>query len=186
MKILDRIGLILFSAIILVLAILVSVMYFGWIEFPYMLNGIQSIIEGEISGNVAFGISVILILLSIKCIFFNGYSREKLKSKEGIILENDNGKLIVSRDTIENLASAVVKTYESAENVVTKVEVDKETNIKVLITLQVYQDAVIKDLTNKLQTDIKSAIKKSLNLEVKEIVVRIKDIAVKKEPVIKE
>ena len=58
--------------------------------------------------------------------------------------------------------------------------------ISAAITLSVYSDAVIKELTTKLQIDVKEAIKKSLELEVKEVNVRVKDINVKKEPTIKE
>ena len=49
-----------------------------------------------------------------------------MQSREGILLENDNGKLLVSRDTIESLTNAVVKSFETAENTMTKVEVDNE------------------------------------------------------------
>ena len=63
----------------------------------------------------------------------------------------------------------------------TKVELDNENNVSIYITLFVYPDAVIKDLTASLQKNIKETIKKSLDLEVKDVNVRIKNITVKKE-----
>ena len=50
----------------------------------------------------------------------------------------------------------------------TKVELDNENNVSIFITLFVYPDAIIKELTISLQKDIKETIKKSLDLEVKE------------------
>ena len=102
------------------------------------------------------------------------------------MLENDNGKLLVSKDTLESLANTVVKSFDSAETVTTKVEVDEESNVKIYITLFVHPDAVIKELSNKLQSNIKETIKNSLGLDVKEVNIRIKNISVKKEPNIKE
>ena len=187
MKILDKIGLALFSVIVLIISVILGTIIFGWIDSNIIVDVINDIIFGTVvARNIVIVILVLLILLAVKCIFFNSYSREEIKNKEGILLENDNGKLLVSRDTIENLATAVVKSFDSAESVMTKVEVDKETNIKIFITLFVYPNAVIKDLTNKLQTDVKEAIKKSLDLDVKEVNVRVKDINIKKEPTIKE
>ena len=120
-------------------------------------------------------------MLAIKCIFLNSDTKSTSNGKDGILLENDNGKLLVSRDTIESLSNAVVKNYETAQNVMTKVELDNESNVSIFITLFVYPDAIIKDLTISLQKDIKETIKKSLDLEVKDVNVRIKNIASKKE-----
>ena len=120
-------------------------------------------------------------MLAVKCIFLNSDSNSTSSPKDGILLENDNGKLLVSRDTIESLANSVVKNYETAQNVMTKVEFDSENNVSIFVTLFVYPDAIIKDLTVSLQKDIKETIKKSLDLEVKDVNVRIKNITAKKE-----
>lgn len=181
MKILDKIGLVLFSSLILLggLAILFAIS--GWLELGIVLDAIQFIITGEVAARVTFVITVLLILLAIKCIFLNSDSKSTSNLKDGVLLENDNGKLLVTKDTIESLANAVVKNYETAQNAVTKVELDNESNVSIFITLFVYPDAVIKDLTVSLQKDIKETIKKSLDLEVKDVNVRIKNITPKKE-----
>ena len=127
-----------------------------------------------------------MILLAVKCIFLNSDAKGTSNAKDGILLENDNGKLLVSKDTIESLTNAVVKSFESAESVMTKVEVDNESHVKIYITLFVYPDAIIKELSSKLQTNVKDTIKKSLDLDVTEVNIRIKNISVKKEPNIKE
>lgn len=186
MKFLDKFNLVLFSILILVISLIICLLSFGWLSLELALDGVEFLVTNTIANNISLGISIILILLAIKSIFFNSFSKEKMESKEGILLENDNGKLLVSKDTIESLTNAVVKTFESAESVMTKVEVDNESHVKIYITLFVYPDAIIKELSSKLQANVKETIKKSLDLDVTEVNIRIKNISVKKEPNIKE
>lgn len=185
MKGLDRFNLVLFSIIILVISILICFLQFGWININLALDGVWFLVDNSIAGNISLGLAIILILLSIKSIFFNSYSKES-QGKDGILLENDNGKLLVSRDTIESLTNTVIKSFDSAETIVTKVDVNEESKIKIYITLSVYPEVVIKDLSSKLQSNVKDAIKKSLDLDVAEVNIRVKNISVKKEPQIKE
>jgi len=186
MKIIDKFNLVLFSIIILTISLIICVLGFGWLDFNQAIDGITYVITNDTGSKVVIGVSIVLILLAIKSIFFNSFSKEKMQSKEGILLENDNGKLLVSRDTIESLTNAVVKSFETAENAMTKVEVDEESKVKIYITLFVHPDAVIKELSTKLQTNVKDTIKKSLDLDVTEVNIRVKNIAAKKEPNIKE
>ena len=186
MKIIDKFNLVLFSIIILVISLIICILGFGWLDFDLAMNGINHVVTNTVSANVLVTICIVLIVLAIKSIFFNSFTKEKMQGKEGILLENDNGKLLVSRDTIESLTNAVVKSFETAENVMTKVEVDEESKVKIYITLFVHPDAVIKELSTKLQANVKETIKKSLDLDVTEVNIRIKNIAIKKETNIKE
>jgi len=181
MKILDKIGLALFSTIILIGGLVAIFAIAGWLDLNLILDAIEFAITDEVAAKVVIGVSTVLILLAIKCIFLNSDSKSTSSGKDGILLENDNGKLLVSKDTVESLANSVVKNYEMAQNVMTKVELDEESKVSIYITLFVYPDAVIKDLTLSLQRDIKEAVKKSLDLDVKDVNVRIKNITVKKE-----
>ena len=185
MKVLDKFNLILFSAIILIISIILCIISFEWLPIDIVNNTISTVFTNATAKYIVIGVSVLLILLAIKSVFFNSFSKAE-PGKEGILLENDNGKLLVSKDTIENLSNAVVKSFQSAENTITKVTVDEENNVKIFVTLFVYPDVIIKDLSAKLQSNIKETIKKSLDLDVKEVNIRVKNIAVKKEPTIKE
>ena len=186
MKGLDKFNLVLFSIIILIISLIIFLLSLGWLDFSLTVKGIAFVKTNSVANNIAIGASIVLILLAIKSIFFNSYSKEKIQSRDGILLENDNGKLLISKDTVESLTNAVVKSFGSAENVMTKVDVDNESHVKIYITLFVHPDAIIKELSNKLQTNVKETIKKSLDLDVTEVNIRIKNISVKKEPTIKE
>lgn len=186
MKILDRIGLVLFSIIILVISLSLCIIISGWLDLDIVIEMLEFLTTNEIPAKVTVGISILLILLALKCIFLNEDSKDKSSSKDGILLENESGKLLVSKDTIESLTNSVVKNFETAETVMTKVAFDEENKLSVYITLYVYPDAIIKDLTLKLQNDVRVAIKKSLDIDVKSVNIKIKNINIKKEKVIKE
>ena len=181
MKVLEKIGLIVFSSLIILIGLALSLAIAGWLKLELVLGTITFLITGDIAGKITFGVSAVLIILGIICIFFNSDSNSTSNGKDGILLENDNGKLLVSKDTIESLANAVVRNYEMAQNVATNVRIDEQNNVSIFVTLFVYPEAVIKDLTVSLQKDIKDTIKKSLDLEVKDVNVRIKNITPKKE-----
>ena len=102
------------------------------------------------------------------------------------ILENSNGKLLITKETIENLVNAVVKGFDSAENVTTNIELDKENNLKIFVNLVVKENAVIKELSTNLQNKIKETIKQSSDLEVKEVNIKVKNIEPKKENIIEQ
>ena len=176
MKVLNR--------VCLVLSLVVCFIISGWLEINVVADFVTSVFAHSIGGPVSLGVSTLLAILAILCIFLNPNSREK--SKDGILLENENGKLLVSKDTIENLSTAVIKNYASVENSSTRVEVDEENIIRLFITLSVYQEAIIKDLAAKIQANIKDEVKKSLDLEIKEVNIRVKNINAKKENIIKE
>ena len=176
MKILDRIGLALFSTLILILSVIVCLMVFGWLDIDFVSQVMARAVEDQISSNILLGLSVIFILLAIKCIFFDSVSKQETDYKNGILLENSDGKLLITKDTLENLVNNVVRGFESAENVTTRVELDKENNVKVFVNLSVKENAIIKELSTNLQTKIKTTIKKTSDLEVKEVNIKVKDI----------
>ena len=176
MKILDRIGLALFSSLMLIISIIVCLMIFGWLSVDLVHELVVMAINDSVSSNIMLGLSIAFILLAIKCIFFDSSSKKEMDYKNGILLENSDGKLLITKDTIENLVNSVVKGFDSAENVTTRVELDNENNVTVFVNLSVKENAVIKELSTNLQTKIKTTIKKTSDLEVKEVNIKVKDI----------
>ena len=77
MKVLDRINLIIFSVIILIISLTVCILISGWLELKVAFDVIETVLSNEISGPITLGIAILLIILSIKSIFFNSYAKEK-------------------------------------------------------------------------------------------------------------
>ncbi len=177
----EKITLVLFSTLMLVISVMLCLTIFGWINIDFIGNLINIAISNNITSNIILVLSIIFILLAIRCIFFDSSSKEKEEYKNGILLENANGKLLITRETIENLVNAVVKGFDSAEDVTTRIEVNKENNLIVFVNLNVKENAIIKELSTNLQNKIKEAIKKASDLEVKEVNIKVKNIEPEKE-----
>ena len=169
------------SKYLLILSIILCLLVFGWLDIGLVGDIVTKIIVGETASKVVLALSVIFILLSIKCIFFDSTSREQIKERQGVLLENESGKLMISKETIENLVNSVALNFQSAEDVTTKVELDKENNVKVFVNLIVSEEAIIKDLSANLQTKIKEKIKTATDLEVKEVNITLKKVAAKQQ-----
>ena len=177
MKTLEKITLIIYSNIMLILAVVLCLLVFGWLDMDLVGNMMYSLIVGDTSSKILLGVSVVFILLSIKCIFFDSTSREQMKERQGVLLENESGKLMISKETIENLVNSVALNFQSAEDVTTRVELDRENNVKVYVNLIINSNAVIKDLSANLQAKIKEKIKTATDLEVKEVNITVKKVA---------
>lgn len=183
MKFLDRLALAVFSIIVFVMAVLLCLLMLGWFDVELVTSALNYLKDNSLATNITIVTSIVLLLLALKAMFFESYSKEEDKSKEGILLENDNGKLVVSRDTLENLTTNVSKTINGVENVVSRVILDKDNNLIVFINLLVKPNAIIKDLSSGLQEKIKQTIKESLGLDVKEVNIKIKNITNEKNEV---
>ena len=181
MKILEKITLIIYSNIMLILSIIACLLIFGWLDTQLVGDIAYKMIVGDMSSKILLGLSVLFILLSIKCVFFDSTSKEQIKERQGVLLENESGKLMISKETIENLVNSVALNFQSAEEVATRVELDKENNVKVYINLTISSEAIIKDLSANLQSKIKEKIKTATDLEVKEVNITVKKVATKKQ-----
>ena len=180
MKFIEKLSLLLFSSIMLLISIIACLVVFGWIDIPAIAIVLKDVLNNPKATNVVLGCSIVFILLAIKCIFFDSGSNSKSDSKEGVLLENNNGKLLISKDTIENLVSRTVKEFSEAEAVSTKVILDRENNVMIEVTLYVAPNSIIKELSINLQNKIKDVVKKVADLDNKEINIKIENIATEK------
>lgn len=179
MKFFDKLVLKIFSVIILVIGIFAILLMTGIINVEIVLNEIIKLSDGETTIKYSIVALAVLMLLSIKGLFFTSKNQDKVL-KEGIILENTNGKLVISKESLENLVSSVTKDIPGADAITSKTILDKNRNLIVNVTAAVSKDVMIKDVSNEVQARIKEAMKKTADLEVKEVNIRIKNITSKK------
>lgn len=178
MKILDRFTLTIFSIIMIAISVVNCLLVFGWLNIGAANSFVADILHNPTYCNISLVISVVFILLGLKSIFFSSVKDgEKVRANGGIMLENDTGKLVVSRETIINIVNTIANGFESTEHVNSRVYFDKENNLKVIVELFVHPNAIIKDLSVNLQKRIKETIKKTMDIEVKEIDIRIRNIS---------
>lgn len=185
MKILDRITLSIYSLIMLIESIIAILLVFGWAKIENIVYIVKDVLNNHIAYNTVFAISILFIILSIKATLFGSNTsnnkdssdtRKTGKMGEGVLLENDNGKLLISKDTIERLANSVVRNFSNIQDAKTKVLIDNKNNIAIVVELQILQNTIIKELNANLQARIKQVIKEATDLDVKEVNVKIKNI----------
>ena len=177
MKFIDKLVLKIFSIIILILAICSILIITGILDVTYITTQFETYLSGDKRLIIIIALAI-LMLLSIKGFFFT--SKNQDSGKDGIILENTNGKLVISKESLENLIASVIKDVPGAETVASKTILDRNKNLIIYVTTVVSKDVMLKDISNELQNKIKMAMKKTADLEVKEVNIKIKNITSKK------
>lgn len=117
-------------------------------------------------------VGIMLCFMAIKGMFFQARLEE---NKDAIILENSSGKLVISRRTLENLVKDISNNTKGVENTTARVTVGKDMKLVISIDI-VVKEGSIKDITRKLQEEVKTAIKKASDLNVSQVNVNIKNI----------
>lgn len=174
MKLIDRIIYFIFSSIIFVI---IALAIMGLYDIEFAKNIIINLVGylrdfSAMNMGTILIISVIIEIMAIKGMFFQSGKEEK---RDAIILENSSGKLIISRKTLENLVKDIANNVDGVENAIAKVMVEKDTDLAILIDI-VVKEGSIKDITKKLQEEVKMSIKKASDLNVSEVNVNIKNI----------
>lgn len=175
MKLIDKVIYFIFSTIVLAIVVIV---FMGLLNIGGV-NHIFSFIGGMPNMNFTqeqityiIIVGILFIIMAIKGILFQSKLEE---NKDAIILENSSGKLIISRRTLENLVKDISNGVKGVENSAARVNVEKDTDLIISIDI-VVKEGSIKDITKKLQEDVKIAIKKASDLNVSEVNVNIKNI----------
>ena len=161
MKLLERFALVIYSYIIILLSVVLSLLIFNWIDFNVVTDMVYALLTGEISSKITVGVGVVFILLSIKCIFFDEKSKEKAKETQGILLKNENGQLMISKETIDNVVRNAVIGFDNVKECNTRIDVNSENQLRITLFLTVNENVVIKELASNLQTKIKEEVKSS-------------------------
>ena len=177
MKFLDKLGLAIFSGIVLILSVILCLILFGFIDIGIISIAINEILGMQNGVYITIGILVVLILLAIKCLFFPSWERHSSSSDDdGILLQNDNGKLLITKGTIKNLVKGTAGEFKELEGTEVEVDIDQNNEVYVNLTINVQKETVIKEVSTKLQNKIKESVKKATDLEIKEINIKVNDV----------
>ena len=175
MKLIDKVIYFIFSTIVLAIVVIVfmGLLNIGGINHIFsFIGGIPNMNFTQEQMIYIIIVGILLIIMAIKGILFQSKLEE---NKDAIILENSSGKLIISRRTLENLVKDISNGVKGVENSSARVNVEKDTDLIISIDI-VVKEGSIKDITKKLQEDVKIAIKKASDLNVSEVNVNMKNI----------
>ena len=176
MKSLSKLVLVIFSIIILIIGVAINLIAVNWLDFGTASNLVQRMLTESPSDKIILVITEICMVFAVICIFADSSDKKEPKGGRDVLMQNDNGKLMISRETIQNLTNTVVKEFQGVQDVNTKIGLDAQNNVAVLVDLTVSKNVVIKEMTVNMQNRIKETIKKTSDLEVNEVNVRIKNV----------
>lgn len=171
MRLVERFSIIVFSILILVLSIFTM-----FVSVDIVNVDVFEDIFGYLSANMVYTICICVLLAfwSIANIFFK--SDSKNQNTNGVLLKNENGSLLITRESISNLVGAVLKKSTDIKEESIKIDFDNERNIVINLVISVKDSTIIKDVSAKIQENIKLTIKKATDLEVKEINIKVKGV----------
>lgn len=178
MKFLDRLILKLFSLIIGVFTIMIVLAVTGVIPMTSITDMFIYLTDGDVNLKATLIVSGVILLLVLKALCFA--SKPESDGKDGVVLENNNGKLVISKETLDNIISGIAKDISGTESTSSKTIVDKNRNLRVYVTTLVNKDVLIKDVSSELQDKIIDAMKRTADLDVKEVNIKVKNITSKK------
>lgn len=169
MKFFKKLGLVVFSTIVLIISILLLLVAFNAMEPTIFGVLISKTLLTQKGTYILIGVCIVLIILAIYCLFFGEDDSTNKGKNSGIELENSDGRLLITKGTIEGLVAGVIANFPSIQSYDTDVIIDKENNVSIDLEIVVEEGTTIKDVSAKLQNDIKSIIKKSTDLEIDKV-----------------
>lgn len=96
-------------------------------------------------------------------------------------MENENGSLLITKESISNLVESVLKKSQDIKESSVKIEFDSDRDLIINIVATVKDNVVIKNISSKLQENIKLTIKKATDLDVSSVNIKIKNVEQEKE-----
>ncbi len=175
MKFLEKLALILFSIMISILSIVCILVALGLIEIRTVVSMMGFLLYNV---RITLGVAIVALLLAMKCIFFS--SKPQDDGRNGVTLENNSGKLVISKESLETLIANVVKDVQGIEAISSRTILDRDNNVIVYVTTLVSKDMMIKDVSTQIQDKIKDALSKTADLQVKQVNIKVKNITNKK------
>ena len=177
MKKLEKFVLILYSFLILVISVVLCLVIFKIIDIETINNCIKYMLEDSTILITVLASSIVCILLSIRCLFFRKRKEIKKSDATDILLENESGRLLISKRAIENAVKNVVNNaVKDTKDCKVIVDIDPANYLSVYVSMLLNNNLKIRDMTLDLQLKIKSQIKDDFDLDVKQVNIKIDSV----------
>ena len=175
MKFLEKLGLVLFSFIVLVISIMLILIGVGLVDVSIFSILIAKMVAHSTAVKIMYGVCAVFILIALRCLFF-GSSSSSNPELDGILMENEDGKLLITYDTLETLVDGVINNVDDILAASPDITITEDNEVYISILIDVKQHTVIKLVTSKLQQDIKTTIKDATDIEVKRVDIQVREV----------
>lgn len=182
MKILEKFVLIVYSLLILIISSIICLLVFRIVSIDNLTEWTKLILNDTPLTIVVLSIAIICILTSIRCLFFRNRKQIKKSTATDILLENESGRLLISKNAIENTVKNVINdSANSKPETKVTIDIDPANNLSIYIAILLDTEIKVRDFTIGLQMKIKNKIKENFDLEVKQVNIKIDNIERKEE-----
>ena len=174
MKILEKFALILFSLLTLITSVIICLIIFNIISIEQIEFCIDYVMSDMALTIAVLSVSIFCILLSIRCLFYRRKKQIKKSTSDDVLLENAAGRLLISKNSIENAVNNIVKTSMSeGSDIKVTVDIDPANNISVYVSVVLDSTEKVKSATIDLQMKIKNKIKENFGIDIKQVNIKV-------------
>jgi hypothetical protein len=118
---------------------------------------------------------IVLLLLAVLLLVLIFMVLAKHVSKKQTIIQRETGQLTFPLHTLESIAASAAKPYAEAEDIHTKVTLDKQDRAIVSVTLDGDQRAQFMTKSREIQASVKQALKNMADVETNRVDVTVKN-----------
>lgn len=161
----------IFSVVMIVLSVFTILIATGMIQVGDLYQvAVNFLIANKVAVLV---VGAIVSLLGLIGLFSTSGNEDD--SRSGLAIKNESGTVFLNRDTFETMIMSVAKNYPELVNPKVEVSISEE-GVKANLYAMILPETVVPTLTEKLQDNIKSTVKKQTTIEIKEANIKIKGV----------
>ncbi|MFP4198576.1 MAG: alkaline shock response membrane anchor protein AmaP [Halanaerobium sp.] len=168
MKIIQNIFSFLIALILIVLTITLSLYGFGLLSAGF----IPDLIARTYNSWQAAVVYLVFLLMSL-FVIYPYFTDKKFKSTR--LLSSESGDITITISAISNLIKDRVKEKERFEDIKVKLE-EQEEGLKIILSGKLTVPGNLPAISENIQQDLKSYIKKTTGIEVAKVQIRIDDV----------
>ncbi|MDB5084326.1 MAG: hypothetical protein JWN30_1212 [Bacilli bacterium] len=161
----DRLLLFVYSVLVAVLCVFVSLITFGLFTDELPLIAPWEVVC----------VAVLLFLISLRFIFYRTRPRHADKQSPSIITRTENGEIRISIETLESLVLRAGRSISGISDLRARIRID-ETGLRIAIRLIVEPDVDIPATCSGLQTKVKAYVSSLAGVNVEQVIVSVKDL----------
>ena len=161
----------IFSVVMIVLSVFIILIATGMIQVGDLYQvAVNFLIANKVAVLV---VGAIVSLLGLIGLFSTSGNEDD--SRSGLAIKNESGTVFLNRDTFETMIMSVAKNYPELVNPKVDVNISEE-GVKANLYAMILPETVVPTLTEKLQENIKSTVKKQTTIDISEANIKIKGV----------
>lgn len=176
MNLFDRFILTLYSLALTVLSVIVMAAAAGFIPYSLVQSNLQTIYD---SGEIRYAylaVAFIFFLISLKFLLPGFRPKQERGQREAISQMTHLGHVSITTNTIDSIALKSARRVRGVREVKNVIKSD-ETGTSILLKVAVDGETPIPTLVEELQKNVKEQVEAIIGIEVKQIDVKITEVA---------